>query len=536
VSAAPPKVVAPAMTTGEKLAGELGPHGLPRPWLDFLRGRSWARVLLLLLALLLVLVLFAVSPLLGIAAAVLVVGAALWLSRQLAQARVADVLNPETRTPAVVDAMPASPDFRIGVPGAGPPPRIGTTDSGDAGRFKDALRNLYTVDEVERKIEIPVRRPLDIPAVAVATVDSLRPDLTIPAHVLQTVHIPPRITAQLPETFDEVMAYPEIDVPMYEPLKAISSELFLPNLQLIENNSITLLETNQNFIESYMVGLNHEFARELLWREYPTDQRGSSFRQFWDVSSFLAEAAADPKALRERLRDIPELHLWPKRTGLGEHDHREAQGDKEEELVLVIRGELLKKYPTAVVYAHRAEWERTDDGAIDKNRPRKLGALTEAQALNPPRDIVKTPLYEAKVDPDIYFFGFDLTAEKARGGQVVNGEEDPGWFFVIKERPGEPRFGLDLPRTGATPSLSTWNELSWTDVLNAYAPGGFLRAGEKTVTVTDPGASSPAKPQFDEDSRFVWRADTHAAELAYILYQVPVLMAVHAAEMLERAR
>jgi hypothetical protein len=56
------------------------------------------------------------------------------------------------------------------------------------------------------------------------------------------------------------------------------------------------------------------------------------------------------------------------------------------------------------------------------------------------------------------------------------------------------------------------------------------------VTVTDPGASSPAKPQFDEDSRFVWRADTHAAELAYILYQVPVLMAVHAAEMLERAR
>lgn len=30
--------------------------------------------------------------------------------------------------------------------------------------------------------------------------------------------------------------------------------------------------------KSYMVGLNHEFARELLWREYPTDQRGSYFR------------------------------------------------------------------------------------------------------------------------------------------------------------------------------------------------------------------------------------------------------------------
>jgi hypothetical protein len=31
-----------------------------------------------------------------------------------------------------------------------------------------------------------------------------------------------------------------------------------------------------------------------------------------------------------------------------------------------------------------------------------------------------------------------------------------------------------------------------------------------------------------------WHSDTDAAELAYILYQVPVLVAVHAAEMLPR--
>jgi hypothetical protein len=99
-------------------------------------------------------------------------------------------------------------------------------------------------------------------------------------------------------------------------------------------NSITLLETNQKFIESYMVGLNHEFARELLWREYPTDQRGSYFRQFWDVSSFLTAPGADVAALRERLFDIPELHRWSPDTALDEHDNREAQGDKEDEHVL----------------------------------------------------------------------------------------------------------------------------------------------------------------------------------------------------------
>ena len=75
---------------------------------------------------------------------------------------------------------------------------------------------------------------------------------------------------------------------MYKPLVDRSTELFLPNMHLIAQNTITLLETNQRFIESYMVGLNHEFARELLWREYPTDQRGSYFRQFWDVSAFLS--------------------------------------------------------------------------------------------------------------------------------------------------------------------------------------------------------------------------------------------------------
>ena len=85
----------------------------------------------------------------------------------------------------------------------------------------------------------------------------------------------PGSSASAPTTFGEVMAYPRIDLPMYAPLKEISAELFLPNINLIPPNSITLVETNQRFIEAYMVGLNHEFARELLWQEYPTDQRGT---------------------------------------------------------------------------------------------------------------------------------------------------------------------------------------------------------------------------------------------------------------------
>ena len=46
--------------------------------------------------------------------------------------------------------------------------------------------------------------------------------------------------------------------------------------------TVGLLETNARFVHAYMCGANHAFAGELLWREYPTDQRGTYFRRFWD--------------------------------------------------------------------------------------------------------------------------------------------------------------------------------------------------------------------------------------------------------------
>jgi hypothetical protein len=280
-----------------------------------------------------------------------------------------------------------------------------------------------------------------------------------------------------------------------------------------------------------MVGLNHEFARELLWHEYPTDQRGSYFRQFWDVSGYLNKEGLDEEALREKLRDIPPLHRWSRASDLGDHDHREIGGEKEEEVVLVIRGEVLKKYPTAVVYAHRAKWPVDEEGNRILTEPRDFDD-------SEPEDVViKTPLYEAKVEPDIYFFGFDLSVTEAKGGSGENEEDEPGWFFVIKERPGEPRFGLDIPGAASDMSvttLSAWNELAWSHVMADVSAGKFMTiGGTRTINVLDPGTpSDDEEQQKKEDSHVVWRNTINAAELAYILYQVPVLIGVHAAEML----
>ena len=335
------------------------------------------------------------------------------------------------------------------------------------------------------------------------------------------------------------MAYPEFDVPMYKPLVNLSKDYFLPNIKYVAPNSISLLETNQRFIESYMVGLNHEFARELLWREYPTDQRGSYFRQFWDVTPFLTDGIDDGEEEKEKLRDIPPLHLWSKFSDLGDHDHRQTEAGDKAELVLLVKGELLKKYPTAIIYAQKAKWQGKDDEPMvpDKNKERSL--VNPPDPDNPSRDIIKTPLYEAKVEEDIYLFGFDLDAETALGlteGEPANLNDRAGWFFVIKERPGEPRFGLDI---GETPEgeIETWNDLSWENVAKDKA---FIEIDDNTPTIRvqdnplEDEDIQEKEIQRGEDVNIVWNKDMNAADLAYILYQVPVLVAVHAAEMLPK--
>ena len=45
-------------------------------------------------------------------------------------------------------------------------------------------------------------------------------------------------------------------------------------------------------------------------------------------------------------------------------------------------------------------------------------------------------------------------------------------------------------------------------------------------------ATDEQKDQHDEDAQIIWDTNVGSAELAYILYQVPVLVAVHASRML----
>jgi hypothetical protein len=362
----------------------------------------------------------------------------------------------------------------------------------------------------------PPREKISIDTTVTKLKDVLNPSVAIPKRaefMLLQIPVQIRDSYLLPhKTLVTVMAHPVFTQPMYRPMRDISSEFLVPNLELISNNTVSLMETNQRFIEAYMVGLNHEMACELLWREFPTDQRGSYFRQFWDVGDVVNQnSVLSQSQLEESLLDITKLHTWEPTTDLGKHENRPLPpgGAKDESrLVLVVRGDLLKKYPTVVIYAQRAKWSE-DEGGRD---------IRELDDEGDPNQTIKTPVFKAEIEPDIRFLGFDLTKKAAKGNSDRQAN-DPGWFFVLQERPGEPRFGLDNLSPDSPPTPVKWNDVAW-EHLAEFDTLDFINLERNTPPqMTDP-----------TDEEFVW--GRNAADMAYILYQVPVMVAFHAAAML----
>lgn len=514
------------------------------------------------------------------------------LSNKLSNAAMA---SQDSQKPELVDLYPKISNFQISdfnSPNSYVP-QVGLEDSAVGKRFKAALKDAFSI--VDADFPQPIKNKLDLEGIADKLKLALNPTLVIPKRTYQSMDLPEILSANMVEDFAPIMVYPEFDVPMYQPLKEISAELFLPNINKIEQNSITLLENNQRFIESYMVGINHEMSRELLWREFPTDQRGTYFRQFWETNSFLNKAVETRQELQERfekvlekrqisklqfyydklidttlvidenflseatkiiskeeLRDIIPINLWTKtdtrklipsdsasikKYELGAHNQR-AETSGKTQLVLVIRGELLKKYPTAIIYAQKAKWGVDADGNQDVNVERVLDDLEKSEKKEPPPTKIKTPLFEAKIEPEIYFFGFDLDDEEAKGTpnpQSVT--DDAGWFFVLKERPGEPRFGLDIEKAKSSEGnerIINWNNLSWKDI--GTADGNCIDVSKTTITFNESqegGEDQENKPN-SEDKQAIWNNSTNSAQLAYILYQVPVMVAVHASRMLKK--
>ena len=272
---------------------------------------------------------------------------------------------------------------------------------------------------------------------------------------------PPPPNTAAPAPVEPVMTAPRFPQPMYEPLRELSQDLLLPGLERVAPNSVIGLQTNRRFVDGYMVGLNFEMTRELLWRGYPTDQRGTCFDQFWDT-----RGAALPRP------DVIPLHLWGER-GLGDP----AGGPARERFVMLMRSDLLRRYPSAIVYATRA---------VVTGGVRMPSTLPADESY---------PAFRGTLDPDLYFFGFDLTVDQMTG-EAADGTRTPGHYIVIQEQPTEPRFGLDV--------------------------------GTDTGTATHLRLADGPPPGLPLEGLSWGR---NAAHMARILRQQPVRIAIHASQL-----
>jgi len=303
--------------------------------------------------------------------------------------------------------------------------------------------------------------PLDIAGLRSTIITRIDPVLTVPKRVQGLVSISSTLPWTPQDPLEPVMAYPEFPQAMYAPLRDLSEAYLLPGVDQVPPSSVGLLQANRRLIESYMVGLNHEMARQLLWNGYLTDQRGSYFRQFWDVRAYVPQKGdpTDPAKLHELLKDIPPITSWlPLTTSLGTHPNRTDIAPNN--LVLLVRGELFKRYPNAIVYAGKA----------------KLDPKTQQRVLDDTDE--RYPIFGGTLSPDLTFLGFNLSAADARGGTDTSLY---GFFFVFQQQPSEPRFGLE-PNADASP-VPHWAELAWTNFAIADAGAKPALAAKKTLSI-----------------------------------------------------
>ena len=313
----------------------------------------------------------------------------------------------------------------------------------------------------------PVPGVLDLAGARAAVLAGLRQAGTIAK--LAEARVPAIAGLTRPDRVSPVMVGPVFSEAAYTALAAASHDAFVPGLDTTPADSVTLMQTNPTFVAAYLAGLNSALGLELMWRGYPTDERGTYWHSFWGAGE-----------------DIGPLHQFS--GGLADNVAPAAKTL----LVLVLRGRLLRRYPDSDIYAVQA--------SADQNLPELDGAA------------ITRPLFRGFVPPDITLAGFQLTT-----AQVLGTGSEPGYWFVLAEHPGQPRFGLTGPDPAVVhPPLPSWDDISWADLGPAAAAAVYL-----------PTAAPPMAPAGTTRR---WGAS--AADMAAITYQPAVRVALRAKDLL----
>jgi hypothetical protein len=237
----------------------------------------------------------------------------------------------------------------------------------------------------------------DPTALGNAVLARLEPATSIARRLSTMIAVP-----ELVDPFRGIMAFPILPEATYRYLDELGGGWMLPAADGLEPDTAILLQTNPAFTSAFLVGMNHEMDSELLWRGYPTDQRGTPFQRFWERVDGTV--------------DIDPVHVWPADQPLataGQPARFSTSMDGDGQIVLLLRGQLLRRYPNMVVYAVRGT---------------HAAPGTEV-------DPAGRPIFTARLQPDLTLVGFGLTPQQLAGDE---------WWFVLEQQLTAPRFGFDI--------------------------------------------------------------------------------------------
>ena len=244
----------------------------------------------------------------------------------------------------------------------------------------------------------------------------------------------------IPPRFDRIMAYPQLPFPLSKKLETLAPETFLPGVGALPDDFIMAVQTNPRFVEALLLGANHEMGRELLWQGFPTDQRGTPFQHFWQ--------RLDTNA------DIEPIHHWLATAPLG------GQRGSKAMLVLLIRGQLLARFPTLSIYAYPKQAGQTRPGGSVPPTPPGQQDPSEMEAK-----LMKIPVLQGHLGRDITYLGFDINPD--RDPAIADPKLDlrymENFFFVLEEQMTEPRFGFDEPDKKGQAGKG-WLSVDWNEV------------------------------------------------------------------------
>lgn len=331
-----------------------------------------------------------------------------------------------------------------------------------------------SLDGVDEPLE-STRHPLDLAALDLRA--RLAPVRTVPLRIATRLPGFATLFGRALDNLDPVMAAPEFKHPLYEALNRYDSEWLMPGVAAIpQPDMVTALQTNARFVEAFLVGANHEFARELVWREYPTDGRATSLRRFWTTDPDLTSGI-------DRMRTGPlGSHVDPARAG---------------KLVFIVRGEVVRRFPHLLAAAVAST--AADYPVPYESRPVKA-------------------LFRLAIAPNILLVAVDLTKPAVTAADDGSARPPAGaLWFTLAEHVGAPRFGLDEDEDeGVVIDPPKRDDLTWTH----WKPtGGHLHATALPAIANDPAGNAAAP--------------LTSAKIAWALFQKPARVGFRARTLVE---